>query len=401
MALAHKTLEEKIELIGRDNLEAMLGLTAKHLATPQVSIQDHKDNLFKDVNSFVCPRKKIYLDTNFWVELRDVDMGRSKNGSFQALYEALLSHVKSGRFICPVSAEGLTELTRQKDAVTRRAMSRVMDLLSAGTCIRTHQERTNLEAKEAVLRFIANSGIPSTTGFQRAKDAVWTKVPFVFGLFIPSTPVLPEPMGKANAKATLDFLHSRSIEQVMDILSKLRGDFVFGDMDYEAFAAKLNSDKKKFEHENRSSRQILKAELQGTLDGVLPEIRKALGELFIGIEFQGKVLKDGDVESLAMPVAQGLYAGYIRGRFKDIIPSVVIPSHLHAAIRWDRQRKYHPNDFNDVLHTSAALGYYDYFFSEGPFKALAESCKLDRQYSVKIFTDPAKCMEVFNVTNFS
>lgn len=78
-----RTLEEKAELIEKENLETMLGLTAKHLEHPQVSIQVHKDSLFKDVNSFVGPRKKIYLDTNFWVGLRDVDLGRSKNAGFQ------------------------------------------------------------------------------------------------------------------------------------------------------------------------------------------------------------------------------------------------------------------------------------------------------------------------------
>jgi hypothetical protein len=40
------------------------------------------------------------------------------------------------------------------------------------------------------------------------------------------------------------------------------------------------------------------------------------------------------------------------------MPTIRIPSTLHAAVRWDKQQKYQKHDFQ---HAIAALPYCDYF----------------------------------------
>lgn len=369
-------------------------LFLKHVNNPNPTVQQHREHLFDLINKCVSPRIKIYLDTNFWIRFRDVELKRNLDSKVVQLYEAVKHNVNQGNYICPVSAEALSEMSRQKDSVTKLAMCQVMDSLSAGTCIRNHQERFDLEIKEAVHLFIKSSSVP------KAKQFVWTKVPFVFGHFVPNTPGLPKQIQIASAKANLDFLYSMRISEMIRVMDAMKGEYVFGDMDYEAFAEKLNSNKQKFLNENKSFRQMFKAELRGSIEGALPRIRKNLEELFVGTNYQGKEITPIDVAPLAVPFANGLFAGVTKGKLKDIIPSLAIPARLHATIRWNKTQKYKPNDFNDVFHTSAAIGYYDIYFTESGFRSVSEQAKLDQFYPIQIYSDPVECIKAFYTNRY-
>jgi len=53
-----------------------------------------------------------------------------------------------------------------------------------------------------------------------------------------------------------------------------------------------------------------------------------------------------------------------------------IGASLHAALRWDKQRRFKPNDFHDFGHATAAIGYCDAFFTEAPLCELASKRQL-------------------------
>lgn len=46
--------------------------------------------------------------------------------------------------------------------------------------------------------------------------------------------------------------------------------------------------------------------------------------------------------------------------------SIHIEVSFHAAMRWDKQRKFKPNEYFDFQHGTAALAYCDLFLTEKP-----------------------------------
>ena len=80
----------------------------------------------------ISSHKKIYLDTKFWVQIRDSRMGRSTNPNITQLAEFLLDAAKTERLICPISADILSEILKQKDPKTLRSSISVVDALSRG-----------------------------------------------------------------------------------------------------------------------------------------------------------------------------------------------------------------------------------------------------------------------------
>jgi hypothetical protein len=51
---------------------------------------------------------------------------------------------------------------------------------------------------------------------------------------------------------------------------------------------------------------------------------------------------------------------------RDLLRSIHIEVSFHAAMRWDKQRKFKPNDYYDFQHETAALAYCDLFLTEKP-----------------------------------
>ncbi len=53
-----------------------------------------------------------------------------------------------------------------------------------------------------------------------------------------------------------------------------------------------------------------------------------------------------------------------------------IAAGLHAALRWDRKRKYKRNDFNDFHHAIAAIPYCDFFLTDHGLRHLVAHKRL-------------------------
>src|ERR1700676_30878 len=101
------------------------------------------DNEFSNLGEYVRAQRKtlagrmatltrIYLDTNFWLFVRDAYAGRARNDTHRLLYEKLLHLVSSGKAICPATDTVLHEVFHQNDFTTRLMTATVIDELSAG-----------------------------------------------------------------------------------------------------------------------------------------------------------------------------------------------------------------------------------------------------------------------------
>lgn len=116
-----------------------------HRSTPDISLDQHCRNKRSQLCEAISGKTKIYLDTNYWVRLRDVELGRSKNETNISILATLRSLVASGRAICPISDENFYELLLQSDEATLNKTVDIIDELSEAVIILSSEERVQYE----------------------------------------------------------------------------------------------------------------------------------------------------------------------------------------------------------------------------------------------------------------
>jgi hypothetical protein len=97
---------------------------AKHKATPDVSPADFFRLLSDELGRRVLAKEHIYLDTCFWVLLRDAKMGRPRKPEHTEILGHLRARVHAGSTACPVSDAAYVEVMQQDTALDSRPYGR-------------------------------------------------------------------------------------------------------------------------------------------------------------------------------------------------------------------------------------------------------------------------------------
>ena len=121
-----------------------------HLPHPEISIERHFRTKALATADRILARKVIYLDTRFWILLRDVCLERSIAPLHQEMFDQLRFLVNDGKVICPINADTLTELLKQRDETTRLATAKLIDELSLGAALQSQEERVGTELMHCV-----------------------------------------------------------------------------------------------------------------------------------------------------------------------------------------------------------------------------------------------------------
>lgn len=201
-------------------------------------------------------QKKIYLDTCYWVHLREAALGRTKNQEYVEILQLLREMVSSGTAICPVSDMAFSELMRQTDDYTRRTTTELFDELSLSVALQYEEYRIRSELEEFLLR-------PTTTSAKKTlSNKIWTKAFYILGPLVPSIEGLPTEPQVAIQKSTIDLLWEGRFSD-MAHLSTLLPDFKSA---FDKNAAKINATKNDFQHEIPSTKQALISEIAGMAD---------------------------------------------------------------------------------------------------------------------------------------
>ncbi|MCH7666803.1 MAG: hypothetical protein IH936_12830 [Acidobacteria bacterium] len=106
-------------------LPALLASFERHRAGGHVTAQEYKSAKRYQLGQIVMEKERIYLDTNFWIGLRDVKLGKDCDPRYSTLLGLLLSLVESERAVVPLTNHLADEIFRQKDKQTR-ATTRVV-----------------------------------------------------------------------------------------------------------------------------------------------------------------------------------------------------------------------------------------------------------------------------------
>lgn len=353
----------------------------KHQRERDKSLDSYLKERRLSLGQSIADRHKVYLDTKYWLLLRNHLLGRSRDPAIAKLADLLIDGVTSAKLICPISADVFMEILKQTDPETLNCSVGLIDTLSEGVSVLSPEERGRMELLQFVLRHVAEE--ESCHG---PKVFVWTKLAYVLGFTTPGdTPFSPEEELTIQ-KAFLDQMWEISLTDIVETMgiAAIREMPRMPDISSDLNAAKFAHD-----DEAKSFQDVFLAEIAGILDRLKAEFREMFAYLYR--KRTGRAPQDEELAASDAPrqFANLIYHGFRLNRFSTELPSLRITATLHAAIRWERSRKYEANDMPDIGHATAALPYFDTFLTERSLRHLLtrKDLGLDRLYDCMVVSD--------------
>jgi hypothetical protein len=359
-----------------------------HLQHPEVSLERHFRNKALATADRVWARKIIYLDTRFWILLRDVSLGRSTAPLHQQMLNKLRVLVNEGKVICPINADTLTELLKQRDKTTRLATAKLIDELALGAALQSEDERVGTELVHCVK--LTQRGPDALEPLERL---VWTAPSHVLGFIYPTLEPLPDDQMLACQKAFSDYIWDFAIADQMSILPVYP---IHMDESGKALADKLNRDIKEHDLQARSLKDLHLDEFKGALDSYLPTLASIFRDLWeketgVAAPDEARV----DFENAGRELMGLLGEAFRTGKLGQQIPSLVIKAGIYAAVRRNRGRQLTGNDLHDFGHAAAAVAYCDYFATEKSLHhLLVNELKFDQRYDVIVVSKTSEFLRL-------
>lgn len=321
----------------------------------------------------------VYLDTRYWIFLRDAAQGVSKNPLHRTLLEVLREGVHAGDLACPISQTTFLELLHIGDVDRRLATAEMIQELSLGV---TLGEERELVSNEIILALNQKSGDRIAL-----RSAAWQKLSYVFGFPIPSDERFSKAEQLVIAKAFFDHLWDMPLTNMLRQLGQ-RGELP--DFPYESIAQHVHSGNLEHAESVGSFKATYLDEIIGTLDLFKHVVanfirRKAIDEGIRAPSAQECVESERNAFQLLAAMAR-------QGKGAQAFPTLHVGAKLHAAIRRDKLRPFRRNDLPDFHHAAAALVYCDAFLTERSLRALIRSggVKLDTEFSCTVVADEAE-----------
>lgn len=328
-----------------------------------IEIDDYAKEARRRLGEEIKGHKKVYLDANFWINLRNAALGQPRQNIWQSLLHKLLQLAESEVIVCPISDVLLLELLVSNRG-SLNTQIQLIDSLSKGVSIIARFDRVQFELLYFIRKTAEGAGV-----FNVPADFVWTKLVYALGYMMPRIRNASEHDNIKLQKAWLDHSWNYSL---LEMMSRVGEDFFDKMPTLKPISPQLNLDKITYEKENRTSslNQLFLSELRGFLEAHKSEFESVWEYMYKTIT--GKSLKDGELEE---PNPGKFTINFIHKIFQlnnaeTYFPTFNITAALYAQVRNDLNRKFKENDFMDFMHAEAALPYCDFFFTEKPLKHL-------------------------------
>jgi len=355
-----------------------------HLQHPEVQAPKYVRSRHIEFADSIIDRVKIYLDTRYWVLFRDVAMGRRSGDDFTVLLEKIRSAVRDKRAICPLSHESFSEVFTQSDTATLEATVRLIDELSAGSCLTEQSQRLNTEAYHFFVR--KTKGEESV---YRLNQLVWTKVGYVLGYVTPRVPELPAATANAMEKAFFDQMWTVTLHDMFQSLGsrpewRRERDIIDS----------MNQGKAASQSDFHSFKQLFLIELRGILDTLEPALSEIMAEMYKQETGDSPSEADRLNEKSGKIMANLIYHAFRLNKMQNELPTLRVHASLHAALRWDRKRNYKFNDLSDLRHAAMAIPYCDVFLTEEPLRKLVNKrhLGLTERFPCRSFSNPSEAL---------
>jgi hypothetical protein len=360
---------------------------AKHRAEPEKSLGAYLRERRLELGHELKDRKKIYLDTNYWIRLRDEKLGKSKHPAIRKLLTNLADGAKARNLICPISEHIFWEILRQNDRSGLDCEAQLVDQLSLGVSILNRRERIRLE----LLYFIYHHLQPENNYYSPVVS-VWNKLAYSLAPLIPHQRLIPMEENLVLQKVFVDQIWEAAVS---DILEKMGSNDIRTIRREPDISEKLNTGKFAHLDENKTFEQMFLSELSGILESMSSEFQDAL--IYMHGKIRGGPSPEGAESKMSSQMLTNLiYHSFRLNRLMPDIPTLRIPAALHAAIRWDTRRKYKPTDIDDIRHAAAALPYFDVFLTERSLNDLvSRNClHFHRLYRCQVVADPEEAVDL-------
>ncbi len=328
----------------------------KHASEPEKTVDSYIKEKKLELSEWINQRKKVYLDTKFWLLLRDAHLSRDNQPGLHDLLKFMTGGVLAGKLICPICEDVFQEVIKQSDEVTLRATVALIDNLSAGVSLLSHEER--LEAE--VLYFLRSCTHPIEKLYH-PHDLVWTKLSYTSGMDIPFNELFSEAENRLIQKAFIDQMWNMSLQEMIGLIGL---DRLLTYPHMPDFSHFLNEEKDCYIAEKADFKNIFLTEL----GYILLREEKRFGGMFTYLfeKEHGYAPQSEEVQSTN---SGRLFAKQIYNVFKlqkagNNLPAIEIEAGIHAQLIYDKTRRYKANDIYDINHAIAALPYCDYFFTE-------------------------------------
>lgn len=369
----------------------MTGLIDAHREKPNVSVIDHLQTRIANLAHWVTSRRRIYLDTRYWILIRDATLNRAQQPIHNVLLDTLRRGVCAGTMICPLSVSTYFELLRQSDENTRNATIRLMDELSCGVTIQNETDRLKTEVLHFFTETTARKTIPDPP-----ISKVWTKIPYVLGTALPSSPEIPTSELKAIQKAFIDLMWTISLEEMMTDtpLPDNESDKILVDA-----ASRISKRSLSEVDKIKNFRELFLAEIGGFFDLHRDVLASTLETIYLTTYPNATSYSKEQNTSIADTLTNVFYNIFKHKKAGKSLPMAEIVSSLHAAIRWNKNQPFKFNDFFDIYHASGALAYCDVFLTE---KFLATTLarpplSLDNKYGTTVVSCENEALKVLRL----
>ena len=339
----------------------------------EISINQYYRNKVLSLGKWVSSKKIVYLDTKFWLILRDVSLSRDVSLDSKMLYDNIVALAKAEVCIFPISEDIFLEIIRQSDSSTLNETIRLIDLLSFSVSMIGFEERINLEYK------YFTSHVEGKT-LHDCSELVWTKLFYTLGFIIP---IIEGSIGRISQQEFIDYTWSISMAKIISTI-KENGDTPPIKMRF--CPDRMNDGKFKHAHENKSFKQMFLSELAGALDAYQEIFLNSIIEMYESTT--GMSINQSDIENpeFARPLMNMIYNVFRLNKDKNHFSTLRITSGLHAAVRWDTNQRFQENDYHDFRHAASAILYCDYFFTEKRLAHLVTQkiTGYDKQYNCNV-----------------
>lgn len=353
-----------------------------HRQHPEVSLERYVRSKILATADRVLARKRVYLDTRFWILLRDVFLGRSQDPVHEQITNRLRELVGAGKVICPINADTLTELLKQRDATTRMVTAKLIDEFSLGAALQSAEERVRTELAHCVHR-----SLRGPAALEPLERLVWTSPAYLLGHNFPVVESLPEDEMAAWQKAFTDYLWDFSLAEQISYLKEIPERLI---NHWDAIANNLNREIKEHDVKALPFNELHLHEFRGYLELYLPTLKEIISRLSqkeMGVAPSEDTRRD--LEQGAALLVNLLVEALRTGKIERQLPSLIIRAGLHAGVRRNRGRQLTGNDLHDFGHATAALAYCDYFGTDKSLcHLLVNDLKFDQCYQTAIVATP-------------
>ncbi len=380
--------------ISKEEEALFLQIMDYHKQHPEISLKYYLKYRVVELGEEVLQYKRVYLDTKFWIFLRDASIGNAEKADHQQLYDLITKLVNEKKILCPISQAIFMELWKKGDASMRLATFKLIENFSKGITIQTEHERRATE-----IGHFLKQDILGEDSVYPLEQLVWTTISYVLGFRYFTYDAIPQEQALLIQKGFIDVSWMPPLEELEAFISdESLFEIMNPKKDMEILADKRNRNQGKFghAHEIRSYQDAFMKELAGILNLYEQTIADIQCEMYQSKT--GETVSDEDKKFLLSSSIK--FVDLILSRFgKDTIstqlPTFRVGAAISAIIRLDTKRKYKPNDLYDIEHARAALPYFDYFLTERSLKNLITKKPLNFNeiYSTQVISDEGEAVE--------